>query len=206
MLVFRAYLYIFGLLPCSEQHMLVLFEHGKSPKIYKYTLKTASALALKMGSIPETLPPTAIKGGALAWCCFEHGKSPKIYKYSLKTGWFRRRRRKVQKNHDFRDLKKFRTFSPKTGEFSTYSSAPNSHSCTHTRPSQVPNSPRRKIPATLAWTPKKSAKNQQFTWPYHPSGPADAVSRTLLEMAAPPTPTIYKCFVERTKIGKSPNS
>ena len=61
MLVFRAYLYIFGLLPCSEQHMLVLFEHGKSPKIYKYTLKTASALALKMGSIPETLK--LLRGG-----------------------------------------------------------------------------------------------------------------------------------------------
>ena len=41
--------------------MLVLFEHGKSPKIYMYTLKTASALALKMGSIPETLK--LLRGG-----------------------------------------------------------------------------------------------------------------------------------------------
>ena len=87
MLVFRAYIYIFGLLPCSEQHMLVLFEHGKSPKIYMYTLKTASALALKMGSIPETLPPTPIKGGALRGGLFEQGKSPKIYMYTFKT-WY----------------------------------------------------------------------------------------------------------------------
>jgi len=87
MLVFRAYIYIFGLLPCSEEHMLVLFEHGKSPKIYMYTLKTASALALKMGSIPETLPPTPIKGGALRGGLFEQGKSPKIYMYTFKTGY-----------------------------------------------------------------------------------------------------------------------